>query len=470
MLIEDLRQKRDALRGELETLRAKPATTGTAERIDNVARGLEAVEAEVADAERRLERVRELSADPAHCEGPTPAKPERRNTMSTTPRIKGEGASQAHDSALRSVDAAYERDEIGEAAGVRCMEAVRRDKFGIDARYVTAISDPHYRTAFAKQLAGANGAAQTLTADEQAAVLEVGQVMQQRAMSVGEGAGGGFALPIQIDPTIQISSDGALSPLRDLATTHVVASSEWRGVTSEGITAEFAAEGSEVADGSPELAQPKGTPERAHAFAPFSLELGQDWSSLAEELQRLFGDAKNSLEASKFLTGEGAGENEPAGLLNEVAEPSVVETATKEKTAAGDVYSLKQALPPRFQGRGTFLSSGTVADAIHRFSGPASEEPALFSEDRTMLLGKRWHEISDMSTEPSKKNADVLVYGDLGAAFAILDRLGMTVETVPHLFGENQRPTGQRGLYLVWRTTSLVQVSNAFRVLRVKPE
>jgi predicted phage gp36 major capsid-like protein len=36
---------------------------------------------------------------------------------------------------------------------------------------------------------------------------------------------------------------------------------------------------------------------------------------------------------------------------------------------------------------------------------------------------------------------------------------------VPHLFGANRRPTGQRGLYAFWRNNSKVLVDNAFRVL-----
>jgi hypothetical protein len=29
----------------------------------------------------------------------------------------------------------------------------------------------------------------------------------------------------------------------------------------------------------------------------------------------------------------------------------------------------------------------------------------------------------------------------------ILDRVGLTVEVLPHLLGANRRPTGERGLY-----------------------
>lgn len=60
----------------------------------------------------------------------------------------------------------------------------------------------------------------------------------------------------------------------------------------------------------------------------------------------------------------------------------------------------------------------------------------------------------------------VLLYGDF-TNFVIVDRVGTTMELVPHLFGANQRPTGQRGALLWFRTGSDVVIPNAFRLLDV---
>jgi hypothetical protein len=44
------------------------------------------------------------------------------------------------------------------------------------------------------------------------------------------------------------------------------------------------------------------------------------------------------------------------------------------------------------------------------------------------------------------------------------DRLGMSFEIVPHLFGATNRfPTGQRGGYAIWRNDGRVKVANALR-------
>jgi HK97 family phage major capsid protein len=60
-----------------------------------------------------------------------------------------------------------------------------------------------------------------------------------------------------------------------------------------------------------------------------------------------------------------------------------------------------------------------------------------------------------------------LVYGDFGAGMVIVDRIGSTLELVPHLFGANRRPTGQHGALLWFRTGSDVVIPNAFRLLSV---
>jgi HK97 family phage major capsid protein len=58
----------------------------------------------------------------------------------------------------------------------------------------------------------------------------------------------------------------------------------------------------------------------------------------------------------------------------------------------------------------------------------------------------------------------IAVLGDF-RYYAIVDRIGMDVELIPHLFGTNRRPTGQRGLYAFWRNSAACSDANAFRVL-----
>lgn len=138
--------------------------------------------------------------------------------------------------------------------------------------------------------------------------------------------------------------------------------------------------------------------------------------------------------------------------------------------AVGDVYATQEALPPRFQPRAQWLAANQTINTTYRFvaSGDA-DEPSLVSSDRTRMLGRRLNEVSTYtgaSATPTS-GGTILTYGDVAAGFRIIDRVGMSVELVPHLFGTNRRPTGQRGLYAYWRVGSGVTVPNALRSLVV---
>ena len=61
------------------------------------------------------------------------------------------------------------------------------------------------------------------------------------------------------------------------------------------------------------LGQPTISAQQARAIVPFSIELGQDWDGLQNELVNLITDARSVLDATKFLTGSGT--NEPFGVL-----------------------------------------------------------------------------------------------------------------------------------------------------------
>jgi HK97 family phage major capsid protein len=294
-------------------------------------------------------------------------------------------------------------------------------------------------------------------------------------LNVTTGSAGGFAIPITIDPSIIMTGSGVLNPIRDLANVESIETDVWKGVSSDGVTAAFAAEATEATDASPVLVQPTLTTQKAFCFVPFSIEVGQDWSSLQSELARLMDDAKNVLEASKFLLGTGT--NEPGGILNiggtgGLTTTQRVQTATTAVTAIADVYSLRQALPARFIGNASWTFHPNVGDVFYRFVASGSTtEPQIFpAGDRSgPLLGKPHPENSVMSTATTTTAAKIALYGDFNTGYKIVDRLGGTVELIPHLFGATNRfPTGQRGLYYYWRVGGGVQGANALRYLEVK--
>jgi HK97 family phage major capsid protein len=207
--------------------------------------------------------------------------------------------------------------------------------------------------------------------------------------------------------------------------------------------------------------------EKAQAFIPFSIEVGEDWPGMRDELARLLADSKDTLEADKFMNGAGHGSTEPQGLLTGAT--TVVDTSASGAFAVGDLYTVAGALPARYRDNATWLANFAIFSAIRGFdtSGGAALWTQLGSDNPSLLLGKPAYEASYMGSTKAAGDK-IAVLGDC-RYFAIVDRVGLNVELVPHLFGATRRPIGARALYAYWRNSSGVLVPDAFRVLRVKP-
>jgi HK97 family phage major capsid protein len=375
----------------------------------------------------------------------------------------------AHADALRAIERHVDSGGLRSEAADRLDDLVRRhDPMGIDSAYLAAVGDSAYMDAFGKILAYGSTAPVRMSAQELDAVQRVVRAEQMRAMAVGTGSAGGYAVPWQLDPTIMLTSNGAINPLREAATVKTISSSEWRGITSAGVTSNYGPEASEVADDGPTLARPSIVAERWTSFVPFSIEIGQDWAGLQVELARLMADSKDALDAEKLLSGAGHASAEPQGLLVGLGIEQRVQTAAVGTLAPDDIYQLKNSLGARFQPNASYLAAGAIIDRAYRFvpAGSTTEAP-LVSPTRDAILGKALRELSTMSASTATGNK-VMVYGDLAASFVIVERLGLQVELVNHLFGANRRPTGERGLLAIGRTGSGVVNPAAARYLEIK--
>jgi HK97 family phage major capsid protein len=191
---------------------------------------------------------------------------------------------------------------------------------------------------------------------------------------------------------------------------------------------------------------------------------------VVEELAALLRDNKDVLDATKFLLGTGT--NEPGGILNiggtgGLTTTQRVQTNTSATYALGDVYKLKQAIPARFFTRSTFVSHPTTWDTTFRFTGGNSAEPLLLPTRDGAVIGIPKEELSTMVTTTTT-GSKIMMAGDFRTGYLIADRLGMSVELIPHLFGATNRfPTGQRGLFAIWRTGAGAVAQNALCYLEV---
>jgi HK97 family phage major capsid protein len=404
------------------------------------------------------------------------AEERERRSSRVVERIPGTGPTSANpflasvrDEALSRIEFCQARDGMSSVAADRLDTLVREeDRSGSESRYFCAVSNEDYKTAFGKMLAHPFDAHLRMTPAEAESVRVVAAITQERAMQEGLTTSGGFGVPVFVDPTLMLSSNGAINPLRKLATVKTITTNKWQGVAGS-VTASFAAELAEVADGTPTLTGPSITVQKAHCFVPFSIELEGDYTGLVEQLGNAMSDARDVLEAQKFLDGAGPASNEPSGIVgtNGLTAAQQVLTNTTGSTAIADVYSLKEALPPRNLPNGAFTVSPSVLDTFRRVVGGGNTtEP--FVVENSMILNRPTSEWSTMVSTTATSGSRVAIFADWQRAYAIVDRIGLQVEIVPHVFGPTQRPIGARGVYAFWRVGAGVLVPNAARYLQVR--
>ena len=346
-------------------------------------------------------------------------------------------------------------DSMKQRATTLLEQADTRD--GALAQHILATGNPYYRSAWAKLMQGQN----ELSSDEAHAV------QQMRAMSLTTTAGG-FMIPFQLDPTIILTSNGATNPLRVIARVESGVTNSWNGVSSAGVSGGYAAEAAQATDGAPTLAQPSIAAEKAQAFIPYSIEAGMDIANLSQAISVLLNEFKDETEAAAFVTGTGS--DEPNGVSVAVAAvtASRVAATTNDSFGLVDVYALHNALPARHSQNASWLANKAIYNSVRQFdtNGGAALWTTLANSIPNELLGDNAYESSAMDGALGTGDDDVLLYGDF-RKFLIYDRVGLSVEFIPHLFGADRRPTGQRGWYAFWRSGSDVLDANAFRQLRV---
>lgn len=295
---------------------------------------------------------------------------------------------------------------------------------------------------------------------------------EARALALGVDANGGYAVPFQLDPTVMLQNAGTINPLRRLARHVEIVGKEWQGVVSAGISVTRDVEGAQAADNSPTFSQKVVRTNRVHGFVPFSIELDQDWGQLRSEISTMLADAKEREEATSFTLGDGTGVN-ANGIITTMAAGSATQTTTGSTGAgvfaAADIYKLEGSLPARYRTpNAAWLANHSTYNAIRQFGTTDGHMlwERIGAGMPSKLLGYDAYEASDMAPSSTlTAGTRFLLFGDF-SNFIIVDRIGMQVELVPQLFGANQRPTGQRGIYAIWRNNTKILNDDAFRILK----
>lgn len=290
-----------------------------------------------------------------------------------------------------------------------------------------------------------------------------------RAQALGTDSAGGYAVPFQLDPTVILTNAGTANPIRQVARIEQIVGKQWQGVTSSGASVTRGAEGSTAPDSSFTLTQPVVSTNRVQGFIPFSYEVDLAWGALRSEITKLLMDAKDREEDS-FITGDGTGTN-PGGLIGSASTATVAIDTTLGVGAlsAQDVYNLYANLPVRWEQNASWLGNKGIFNIIRQYDTAGGAELWARIGDGTpaRLLDYADKRVSAMANTAATGN-NVLAFGDFKTAFIIVDRLGMNVELIPHVFdpSNSNRPTGQRGVYAIWMNNSKILVPQAYRVLQ----
>ncbi len=298
----------------------------------------------------------------------------------------------------------------------------------------------------------------------------VGQEMQ-RAASLTTTAGG-FAVPVELDTTLLLTNAGVVNPVRNIARVRQTNVNTIEFINTAGVVAAYGAEATQASDNAPTLAQPTVNIEKAFAFVPMSIEIAEDWAAIQEDMALCFADAKNQLESQKFLTGLGHASHEPVGLIGASGATAVTSTATTAVFAVADLFTLETALSPRYRPNASIVANKASYQKVRQFASNGVNiwvqlQGALPPE----LIGYPAYEWSSFAATPTTSGSTIMTIGDF-SYFAIVDRAGMNVEFIPHLFGASGNPMGQRGLYCWWRNSTqvlspLLGSQSAFQSLKV---
>ncbi|MBX6382030.1 MAG: phage major capsid protein [Microbispora sp.] len=327
------------------------------------------------------------------------------------------------------------------------------------SRLCLATSSPEYLRAWSKMAAGRR---ELVTAEEQRAL--------ERAMSLTDSAGG-YLVPFQLDPTVIITANGSRNQIRQVARQVVATGDVWNGVSSGAVAWSWDAEATEVSDDATTFAQPSIPVYKAAGFVPISIEALEDAANVTAEVARLLSFGRDTLEAAAFTTGTGVGQ--PTGIVTALAgTASEIPVTTAETFALADIYKLDGALPARYRANASWLANRAIYNLVRQFdtSGGAGLWERLPGDVPPMLLGRPALEAEDMdATWDTAAAGDnyIMIFGDF-SNYVIADRVGMQVEFVPHLFGNSNRPTGQRGWYAYYRVGAGVVNSAAFRLLNLE--
>ena len=383
------------------------------------------------------------------------------SSIDELPKAYFEGAKRVIEKiAFPSAQTGAEADRF-RAAVERLLTKHADQEHGWVSRHILGTSDPQYQEAWARYATGGLGALNG---------------RMQAALQTYTGADGGYAIPFTIDPTFILTNVGAACPMRQtnpktgqpLARIETIVTKAWEPVATAGVTAAYAAsEVTAASDVAPsDFTDLTVTPVRGHVLVQFTAEYQEDYgaAAISSELGRIIADAKDILEANKFITGTGT--NEPWGLVAALILASPTRLTTSGTFDLDALDAQEATLGPRFRnsGRAAHMANLGILQKYRQLGVAGQPANSIYDPLSQTLHGYPVFESSYMNatfTGTPSTATQYDVFGDF-QQYVIVDRLGLATEFIPQMFDGSGNVLGQRGIYCRWRTGARLLVPNGF--------
>jgi HK97 family phage major capsid protein len=473
----ELEAERKVLLEEAQTLTRDDLEGDDLTRFEDIEKRVGEIDAE----ETKLDRYDKIHASLAAGAGQRVSlvNPPMSGTRKTDPFQTPDGpesATETRSRALAAVEQWKADDELKESA-TRTLEHAgagspdgAADVRGV-AGHILRYSHPLYISAFRKYAADPEGGYLADLTPEENRVWREAREYQRAALATS-----GAVLPSPLDPTIVLTNVGAVDPLRQIVRVDSTTSKTKRYITSAGSTFSFDAELAEVSDDTHTEAEVEITNHKAQGFIQASIETFMDQPNFSSEVAKIIADGKMRLESEKFITGAGDGSDEPFGLETRLAgSASVVNPATAEVFESEDVYSVIEALPPRWRSRASWLAELSTINQIDQMeTANGSKQFPRVGDAEPVLLRRRLYEGSDVDAfsdvNPAATADNHILYAGDFQNYVILDRVGLSVHFIaPGVLQNtaNGLPDGRVGWYAYWRVGADRLTIDAFRVLNL---
>ncbi len=341
------------------------------------------------------------------------------------------------------------RDREGLTGWVECLDAIPDDEadlsaLGKVARHIVVTSSPEYNKQWMRALRSGHKYGE---ADPDA----VKYLLRVQSLTDAEG---GFGVPQQLDAALILTSDGSTNPFRQLGRSVIATGDVWTGLSAPHAAWSNDAEAAEVSDDAVTFAQPTVAVHKAQVFIPFSIEIDMDYPGFQEDLRTVIAGGKDDLDATNMALGTGTGQ--PFGIVTAIdGTANDISTSTTDALLAADIYTIEETLGERYLVRAEFVANRAIYNIVRQLdtTGGTDLWVRLAAGIPPELIGYPAHKASAMDgTITALAENNIIVFGDW-RNYVIADRLGMTLELIPHLFATGaNRPSGERGLYGYART------------------